>query len=103
MNAERARRTKIEHHRAVQKMLEERRALFEKERDEEMRERERQLHDEEERVQIVERERERMLREHARKLREYLPRGVVRNEKDKRLVFGEGDGVEGEKGEPTLV
>lgn len=93
MNAERARRAKADHRRTVQKMLDERRALFEKEREEAIREREHELREKEERLQIVERERERMLREHARKLREYLPCGVLRNENDRKLVFDDDEEI----------
>ncbi|XXQ38977.1 Meiosis-specific nuclear structural protein 1 [Plasmodiophora brassicae] len=98
MNAERARRAKLEHRRMVQKALEERRAMFEAERAEEIAAAQRQRDEEEQRLLIVERERERMLKEYARKLREYLPRGVLRNEQDRRVVFGSDTPEQGAAG-----
>ena len=89
MNAERRRRMKIEHRDEVHRLLAERRALYQRERQLELQERDEELRQEQERLAIVEAERERLLKDYARKLRDYLPRGVLRNQADHKLVFGE--------------
>ncbi|UJR14027.1 hypothetical protein I4U23_001026 [Adineta vaga] len=82
MNAQKRRMKQVEHKRAVDLLLEDRRRQMavDKQRDVDERveaERISQL-----RKQIIEEERIKLLREHAHRLLGYLPKGVIRDEKD---------------------
>ncbi|CAF1019183.1 unnamed protein product [Rotaria sordida] len=82
MNAQKRRMKQIEHKKAVDALLEERRCqiAIDKQRDiDECIEAERI---EQIRKQIIEEERIKLLREHAHRLLGYLPKGVIRDEKD---------------------
>lgn len=74
MNAQRRRMKQLEHQRAVEKLLEDRRVQFahEREADAEARLQEAKL--EEFRKRVIEEERQRLLKEHATKLLGYLPK-----------------------------
>ncbi|ELU11376.1 hypothetical protein CAPTEDRAFT_151678 [Capitella teleta] len=82
MNVQKRRMKQAEHKRAVEKLLEDRRAQFSQDREHELSERRAEQEMEEFRKRIVEEERARLLREHAPKLLGYLPKGVIRDEED---------------------
>ena len=63
-----------EHRRAVERLIEERRAQFQREKEAEIEERMEEERREAIRRQIIEQERQRLLREHATKLLGYLPK-----------------------------
>ena len=66
--------TDAEHRRAVEQLIEERRAQFQQEKEAELEERMEEERREAARRQIIEQERQRLLREHATKLLGYLPK-----------------------------
>ena len=74
MNAQKRRMKQLEHKRAVEKLIDDRRAQFaaNKQQDLEIRHEEEML--EKLRQQIIEEERQRLLKEHASKLLGYLPK-----------------------------
>lgn len=74
MNAQKRRMKQQEHKRAVENLLEERRAQYAAEREREAFERAEEMRMEEFRKQIVEEERRRLLKEHATRLLGYLPK-----------------------------
>ena len=63
-----------EHRRAVEQLIEERRAQFQREKEAELEERMEEERRESIRRQIIEQERQRLLKEHATKLLGYLPK-----------------------------
>lgn len=63
-----------EHRRAVERLIEERRAQFQREKEAELEERLEEERREAARREIIEQERQRLLREHAAKLLGYLPK-----------------------------
>ena len=63
-----------EHRRAVERLIEERRAQFQREKEAELEERREEERREAARRAIIEQERQRLLREHASKLLGYLPK-----------------------------
>ena len=63
-----------EHRRAVEQLIEERRAQFQREKEAELEERMEEERREAARRQIIEQERQKLLREHATKLLGYLPK-----------------------------
>lgn len=79
LNAEARRRKHIEHRRAVEQLIDERRQRFEAKRQEEVRDYQEQLSREKRINEIIEEERLRLLEEHASKLAGYMPKGVFRN------------------------
>lgn len=88
MNAAKRRSKQLEHRRAVEALIEERRQRFAAERQMEINDYMEAQKREEIREQIIEEERERLLREHASKLAGYMPKGVFRNQTE---VQGLGD------------
>ncbi|KAI8799676.1 tumor suppressor, Mitostatin-domain-containing protein [Cladochytrium replicatum] len=82
LNAQKRRMKQIEHKRAVDALIEERRAIARRaaEREAERTRREKDL--EMYRQQVIEQERQRLLREHAEQLLGYLPKGVLRDQAD---------------------
>ncbi|KAI8910624.1 meiosis-specific nuclear structural protein-like protein 1 [Powellomyces hirtus] len=82
LNAQKRRMKQLEHKRAVDALVEERRHLIEKEQELVAGEQQREEELEHYRQQVVEQERQRLLREHASKLMGYLPKGVLRDQKD---------------------
>ncbi|XP_076818490.1 meiosis-specific nuclear structural protein 1-like [Clavelina lepadiformis] len=82
MNAQKRRMKQLEHKRAVEALLADRRRQFESDKQREIDE----LRDEEQmqamRRQIIEEERQRLLKEHATKLLGYLPKGVLTSDRD---------------------
>lgn len=80
MNAQKRRMKQLEHKRAVEKLLEDRRQqyLAEQEREEEERAMEQEREDQ--RRKIIEEERQRLLKQHATKLLGYLPKGIFKED-----------------------
>jgi hypothetical protein len=74
MNQQKRRMKKIEHKRAIEALIEERRRLNNQEEIEQGRELERQQELEKYRNAVIEQERQRLLREHASKLIGFLPK-----------------------------
>ena len=66
--------THSEHRRAVERLIEERRAQFQAQKEAELEERKDEERREAERRAIIEQERQRLLQEHAKKLLGYLPK-----------------------------
>ncbi|XP_010115627.1 PREDICTED: meiosis-specific nuclear structural protein 1, partial [Chlamydotis macqueenii] len=82
MNAQRRRMKQLEHGRAVEKLIEDRRKQFIADKERELEERELEERRQEDIRAIVEEERQKLLKEHASKLLGYLPRGVLKDEDD---------------------
>merc|ERR1711936_809369 len=82
MNAQKRRMKQQEHKREVEKLLEQRRAQFQAEKEREIADRERERQDASQRAKIIEEERQRLLAEHAHNLLGYLPKGIIRNPDD---------------------
>ncbi|KAI8925681.1 tumor suppressor, Mitostatin-domain-containing protein [Entophlyctis helioformis] len=85
LNQQKRRMRQIEHKRAVDALVEERRRLFQEQIDDQQRQLQREMEIEKYRQAVIEQERQRLLREHASKLVGYLPKGVLRDEKDLEL------------------
>jgi hypothetical protein len=86
MNAQKRRMKQLEHKREVERLLEERRKMYEEEKASELEEQ----REEERRAQVlrdlIEQERQKILREAASKLGlEYMPRGVLQTKEDLEL------------------
>lgn len=85
MNAQKRRMRQLEHRRAVEALIEERRRnsveLLDFEKEMLLKEKEIQKYKDE----VVEQERQRLLRDHAVGLANFLPKGVLRDEKDLEL------------------
>ena len=77
MNAQKRRMKQLEHKRAVEQLLTDRRAQFAAEREREIEERQEAAKMEAFKRQLIEEERQKLLRQHAQKLLGYLPK--VRN------------------------
>lgn len=82
MNAQRRRMKQLEHKRAVESLLEDRRNRLNADKQRELDEKVMQDKLDAYRKQIVEEERVKLLREHATKLLGYLPKGVIRDAGD---------------------
>jgi cell division protein FtsN len=88
MSAAKKRERQMAHRRETERLLEQRREMFEKERQIEIQAQEEQKQVERYRRTVIEQERQRLLLEHAAQLREFLPRGVLKTREDVELVFG---------------
>lgn len=82
MNAQRRRMKQLEHKRAVESLLDDRRHRLNVEKQRELDEKITQDKLDAYRKQIIEEERVKLLREHATKLLGYLPKGVIRDSSD---------------------
>ncbi|KAM9275372.1 meiosis-specific nuclear structural protein 1 [Morus bassanus] len=82
MNAQKRRMKQLEHRRAVEKLIEDRRKQFIADKEHELEERQLEERRQENIRAIVEEERQKLLKEHASKLLGYLPRGVLKDEDD---------------------
>lgn len=89
MNAQKRRMKQLEHKRAVEALIEDRRKQFEAEKANEMSEMEQEKQRQAMRQQIIEEERQKLLKEHAKKLLGYMPKGVLRDFKDLSLFDDE--------------
>ncbi|GAB1294419.1 Meiosis-specific nuclear structural protein 1 [Apodemus speciosus] len=82
MNAQKQRMKQLEHKRAVEKLIEERRSQFLADKQREVEELQLQQRRQGCINEIIEEERLRLLKEHAAKLLGYLPKGVFKREDD---------------------
>ncbi|KAM6301567.1 meiosis-specific nuclear structural protein 1 [Podargus strigoides] len=82
INAQKRRMKQLEHRRAVEKLLEDRRKQFIADKERELAERQTEERRQENIRAIVEEERQKLLKEHASKLLGYLPRGIFKDEDD---------------------
>ncbi|XP_069622042.1 meiosis-specific nuclear structural protein 1 isoform X1 [Ranitomeya imitator] len=82
MNAQKRRMKQLEHKRAVEKLLEDRRKQFIADKDRELQERHEEEKREAFRRAIIEEERQKLLKQHASQLLGYLPKGIFKNEED---------------------
>ena len=85
LNMQRRRMKQLEHKRAVDALVEERRKLIQKEYEQQLAEQQKERMIEDYRSQVIEQERQRLLHEHAAQLLGYLPKGVLRDERDLEL------------------
>lgn len=82
MNAQKRRMKQLEHRRAVEGLIEDRRKQFEAEKAAEMQEIEQEQQRQATRQQIIEEERQKLLQEHAKQLLGFMPKGVLRDSHD---------------------
>ncbi|XP_075064154.1 meiosis-specific nuclear structural protein 1 isoform X2 [Mixophyes fleayi] len=82
MNAQKRRMKQLEHKRAVEKLLEDRRKQFIADKEREFHERDDEEKREAFRRAIIEEERQKLLKQHATQLLGYLPKGIFKNEED---------------------
>ncbi len=92
MNAARRQREMAEYKKEVDRLVEEKRRLYEAALQQELDAHARAEALEAARLQVVEAERQRLLREHAAALADYLPKGVVQTPNDYELLFGAAPG-----------
>ncbi|KAJ3329704.1 hypothetical protein HDU76_007345 [Blyttiomyces sp. JEL0837] len=85
MNTQRRRIKQLEHKRAVDALVQERRKLVQREYEQQLAEQQQESMLENYRQQVIEQERQRLLHEHASKLLGYLPKGVLRDSQDLKL------------------
>lgn len=88
MNANKRRMKQLEHKRAVEKLIEDRKSQFAADRERELDERREEERMEAFRRQIIEEERQKLLKEHAVRLLGYLPKGVIRDDGDLDMLGG---------------
>ena len=77
MNAQKRRMKQLEHKRAVEKLLEDRLARFEAERERELVERKLEVKEAQKRAKLIEEERQKLIAKHAHNLLGYIPKGVL--------------------------
>jgi len=70
----------------VEKLVEERRAMYEKSKEEEISERQKLAQEEAYRKQVIERERVRLIQLYKDNLKQFAPKGVFKDEKEYELV-----------------
>jgi len=87
MNAERRRRMIQQHKKEVERLLQERRKMYQAERNQEMEERNQAKAEEEQRQLVIEQERQRLLAVHAQPLKDFLPKGTLEREADLDIVM----------------
>merc|ERR1711990_198118 len=75
----------LEHRRAVEKLLEDRKARYEAEKEREILERKLEIEEAQKRSKLIEEERQKLLAKHAHNLLGYIPKGVLRTEDISRL------------------
>jgi hypothetical protein len=88
LSAAKRRERQMAHRKETERLLQQRREVFERERQLEVQAREQQAQAERFRKTVIEQERQRLLLEHAAQLREFLPKGVLKSRADVELVFG---------------
>jgi hypothetical protein len=86
MNAERRKREVANYKKEVEKLVEERRALYDKSKEDEISEKQRVAKEEAYRKQVIERERMRLLQQFKDNLKAFAPKGVFKDEKEYELV-----------------
>ena len=99
MNANKRRMKQLEHKRAVEKLIDDRKVQFAADRERELEERREEERMEAFRKQIIEEERQKLLREHAMRLLGYLPKVGQRGTKRVVLDPRKGGGRSLGKGE----
>eukprot|EP00899_Mesostigma_viride_P003369 jgi/Mesvir1/13032/Mv06025-RA.1 len=82
LNAQKRRLKMEEHKREVQRLWDEKKAMYEKQHQRELDEERRIADEERAKEEIIEAERQRLLREYAFKLAGFLPKGVLKNQDD---------------------
>merc|ERR1719191_990037 len=87
LNAERRRKMIQQHKREVERLLQERRKMYEAERFQEMEERNQAKQEEEQRQLVIEQERQRLLAVHAQPLKDFLPKGTLERDSDLDIVI----------------
>ncbi|KAH6561064.1 hypothetical protein BASA50_009623 [Batrachochytrium salamandrivorans] len=85
INQHKRRMKQIEHKRSVDALIEERRRIAQEDASKHYLEAQKEIEIENYRQTVIEQERQRLLREHASKLVGFLPKGVLRDEKDLEL------------------
>jgi len=87
MNSER-RRIRIQNHKKeVERLLQERRKMYEAERNQELEERHQAKMEEDQRQLVIEQERQRLLAVHAHPLKDFLPKGTMERDSDLDIVM----------------
>lgn len=100
MNAQKRRQRQLEHKRAVEALLDERRARFHFEKEQQQRQVDQARTDDAARRDMIEAERQSLLREHAHKLLGFLPKGVLRDARDVEML---GDGFKAVYAPPRVA
>ena len=88
MNEQRRRMRELEHKRNADMLWREKQEMLRMQRAQEDEERIKVMLDERRKAEIIERERQRLLKEHAAVVNDYLPKGTLKNDHDKELVYG---------------
>jgi hypothetical protein len=86
MNAQKRRMKELEHKREVERLWQEKLAIYREEREQELEEERRKKEEERWREEVIRQEKERLLREHLPNIEGFLPKGLLQNEKDKQLL-----------------
>ena len=92
MNANKRRMKQLEHKRAVEKLIDDRKVQFAADRERELEERREEERMEAFRKQIIEEERQKLLREHAMRLLGYLPKVKLRAQRGSAGPWERGGG-----------
>merc|ERR1719321_1888352 len=87
LNADKRRMMIQQHKREVERLLQERRKMYEAERNQELEERQRAQEEEDQRQLVIEQERQRLLAVHAQPLKDFLPKGTLERETDLDIVM----------------
>eukprot|EP00462_Mataza_sp_D1_P005176 CAMPEP_0175113900 /NCGR_PEP_ID=MMETSP0086_2-20121207/16470_1 /TAXON_ID=136419 /ORGANISM="Unknown Unknown, Strain D1" /LENGTH=560 /DNA_ID=CAMNT_0016393315 /DNA_START=197 /DNA_END=1879 /DNA_ORIENTATION=- len=103
MNAMRRRREMENYKKEVERLVEERRKVFEASVQAELQEMRQKQEQENYRQSVVERERARLLAEYASDLQDHLPKGVLRNDHDFEVVYGRAPEFDEDKEERDLI
>jgi len=103
MNAMRRRREMENYKKEVERLVEERRKVFEESVKAELEELRSKQEQEDYRQAVIERERARLLAEYASDLQDHLPKGVLRNPNDFEMVYGRPPAFDEDKEERDLI
>merc|ERR1719161_3102774 len=87
LNTEKRRMMIQRHKKEVERLLQERRKMYEAERNQELEERQRNKDEEEQRQLVIEQERQRLLAFHAKPLKDFMPKGTLERNSDLDLVM----------------
>lgn len=87
LNSEKRRMMIQRHKKEVERLLQERRKMYEAERSQELEERQRSKEEEEQRQLVIEQERQRLLAVHAQPLKDFLPKGTLERDSDLDIVM----------------
>ena len=78
MNSQKRRMKQLEHRRAVEKLLQDRKTRYEAEKEREILERKIEIEEAQKRSKLIEEERQKLIAKHAHNLLGYIPKGVLR-------------------------